>query len=150
MARAAAANGTPFLHVSTDYVFGWYWRYAGRLIIPPPLNAYGRSKLVGERVCAGGGRPCDPALRRGSSLRRGANFVKTMLRAMFTGSYNVSERSKWAVRQRRMILPQPFGLWRLTCGRRPRIFRHLACRHPDYHDGNVSRAMEAHEKRLKT
>jgi dTDP-4-dehydrorhamnose reductase len=81
MARAAAARGLPFLHLSSDYVFDG----AGDTPFAPdhptaPLNAYGRSKLAGEagiRACGG------PHLILRTSWvvsAHGANFVKTMLR----------------------------------------------------------------------
>jgi dTDP-4-dehydrorhamnose reductase len=81
MARAAAAQGVPFLHVSTDYVFDG----AGDRAFAPdhptgPLGAYGRSKLAGEGgVRAAGGTH---AILRTSWVvsAHGANFVKTMLR----------------------------------------------------------------------
>ena len=81
MARAAAAKGLPFLHISTDYVFDG----SGDLPFAPddptaPLNAYGRSKLAGEI----GVRDADgPHLILRTSWvvsAHGANFVKTMLR----------------------------------------------------------------------
>ena len=81
MARAAAAKGVPFLHVSTDYVFDG----AGDRPFSPdhptaPLGAYGRSKLAGEiGVRAVGG---NHLILRTSWVvsAHGANFVKTMLR----------------------------------------------------------------------
>jgi dTDP-4-dehydrorhamnose reductase len=81
MAKAAAAKGVPFLHVSTDYVFDG----AGDRPFAPdhptgPLGAYGRSKLAGEiGVRAAGGTH---AILRTSWVvsAHGANFVKTMLR----------------------------------------------------------------------
>jgi dTDP-4-dehydrorhamnose reductase len=81
MARAAAARGIPFLHVSTDYVFDG----AGDRPFSPdhptgPQNAYGRSKLAGETgVRAAGG---NHLILRTSWVvsAHGANFVKTMLR----------------------------------------------------------------------
>jgi dTDP-4-dehydrorhamnose reductase len=81
MARAAAARGIPFLHISTDYVFDG----SGDQPFPPdhptaPLGAYGRSKLAGEEGTrdAGGSH----LILRTSWVvsAHGANFVKTMLR----------------------------------------------------------------------
>ncbi len=81
MARECAAQGVPFLHISTDYVFDG----AGDLAFDPdhptaPLGAYGRSKLAGEvGVRAAGG---SHLILRTSWVvsAHGANFVKTMLR----------------------------------------------------------------------
>lgn len=81
IAKAAAARGLPFLHVSTDYVFDG----SGNAPHPPkdatcPINAYGRSKLVGEQGVTAAGGPY--AILRTSWVfsAHGANFVKTMLR----------------------------------------------------------------------
>lgn len=81
IARAAAAKGLPFLHVSTDYVFDG----AGTRPFAPdhptaPLGAYGRTKLAGEEaIRAAGGQH---AILRTSWVfsAHGNNFVKTMLR----------------------------------------------------------------------
>jgi dTDP-4-dehydrorhamnose reductase len=81
LAAETARRGTPLVHISTDYVFD------GRKGAPyleqdavAPLNAYGRSKLAGER----GVRAANPRhviLRTSwvySPFRK--NFVKTILR----------------------------------------------------------------------
>ncbi len=81
MARACAARGLPFVHVSTDYVFDG----TGTAPFTPdhpiaPLGAYGRSKLKGETaVRATGG---NTLILRTSWVvsAHGNNFVKTMLR----------------------------------------------------------------------
>ena len=81
MARACADLNIPFVTISTDYVFDG----SGSLPWAPdaptaPLNAYGRSKLAGERaVRAAGGRA---AILRTSWVfsAHGTNFLRTMLR----------------------------------------------------------------------
>jgi len=82
MARAAAARGLPFLHVSTDYVFDGAGTQARDEDAPvAPLNAYGRTKLAGERAVAAAGGP--HAILRTSWVfaGHGQNFVRSMLRA---------------------------------------------------------------------
>lgn len=81
MAKACAAKGIPFIHISTDYVFDG----AGTEPFSPdhstaPLGAYGRSKLVGEEGVRAAGGP--HAILRTSWVfsAHGNNFVKTMLR----------------------------------------------------------------------
>lgn len=60
VAAEAAKAGCLLIHVSTDYVFSGAgdrpWKPGDA---PAPINAYGRSKLEGERrVMAAGGRSC--------------------------------------------------------------------------------------------
>ncbi|QFT94728.1 dTDP-4-dehydrorhamnose reductase [Roseovarius sp. THAF9] len=81
MAEAAAQLGTPFVHISTDYVFDGSgtrpWAPSDAVC---PQNAYGRTKLAGEdAVRAAGGVH---AILRTSWVvsAHGANFIKTMLR----------------------------------------------------------------------
>ena len=81
MARACAALGIPFVHISTDYVFDG----AGTEPFKPddktaPLGAYGRTKLAGEGgIRAAGGTY---AILRTTWVfsAHGSNFVKAMLR----------------------------------------------------------------------
>lgn len=79
LARACAGAGARLVHVSTDYVF------RGDAVSPypedaptDPINAYGRSKLAGERaVLASAGYVVRTAWLYGA---HGPNFVATMLR----------------------------------------------------------------------
>lgn len=80
VARACDARGLPLIHLSTDYVFdGRKDRPFTETDAPSPLNAYGASKLAGERAVA---EHCRTHLIvRTSWLYSafGSNFVKTML-----------------------------------------------------------------------
>ena len=81
LAAAAAARGLPVIHVSTDYVFD------GASPTPyveddptAPLNAYGRSKLAGERAVAAA-NPRSLVLRTSWVYDAGpANFPAAILR----------------------------------------------------------------------
>jgi dTDP-4-dehydrorhamnose reductase len=81
MARACAAKGIAFLHLSTDYVFDGSGDTPWQPDDPvAPLNAYGRSKLAGEQGIAQAGG-CYAILRTSWVVSsHGNNFVKTMLR----------------------------------------------------------------------
>ena len=88
MARAAAARGLPFVHVSTDYVFGGPGAEAGPHAPDAPTappGAYGRSKLAGEEGVraayeeAGGG-PHVVLRTAWVFSAHGSNFARTMLR----------------------------------------------------------------------
>jgi len=81
LAEACAKSGTPLVHISTDYVFDGSgqnpWKADHQT---SPINVYGASKLIGEKMIA--------ALDMKSAVMRtswvfsahGNNFVKTMLR----------------------------------------------------------------------
>jgi len=82
LAAACASAGARLVQVSTDYVFdgavGAPWSEDDK---PDPVNAYGRTKLAGERAVLdalpGAGYVVRTAWTYGS---RGPSFVKTMLR----------------------------------------------------------------------
>lgn len=80
LARAAQAAGALLVHVSTDFVFdGAQGTPYAPDSEPAPLNAYGRTKLAGERAAGG-----DALIVRTAWLYglQGTNFVRTMLRLM--------------------------------------------------------------------
>ncbi len=81
MARVCGELDIPFLHISTDYVFAGDGQTPWVETDPvAPQNAYGRSKLAGEKaVMSAGGKA---AILRTSWVfsADGANFVKTMMR----------------------------------------------------------------------
>lgn len=81
LAAYARQAGILLVHYSTDYVFdGTLDRPYRETDTPAPLNAYGRSKLAGERAIAQSG--CQALIFRISWVvsATGANFVKTVLR----------------------------------------------------------------------
>lgn len=82
IAAACREAGALLVHFSTDYVFDG--AKAGPWVETDPvapLNAYGRTKLEGERAIAASG--CDHLVLRTSWVYgpHGANFLLTMLRA---------------------------------------------------------------------
>ena len=82
VAEAADRIGAPLLQLSTDYVFDGALDRPYREDDPTgPRSAYGRSKLLGERLVAE--RCADSVILRTAWLYSpyGANFVRTMLSA---------------------------------------------------------------------
>jgi|CXWL01.1.fsa_nt_gi dTDP-4-dehydrorhamnose reductase len=82
VAKAAARVGARLIVISTDYVFdGNKTQPYKEEDLPNPLNAYGRSKLAGERAALEGNP--DTLIVRTAWLygAHGKNFVKTILRA---------------------------------------------------------------------
>jgi dTDP-4-dehydrorhamnose reductase len=81
IAEVAKKNNILFLHYSTDYVFDGEKKGAYlENDVPNPINAYGRSKLVGESAIIDVG--CEYIIVRTSWVyaSRGNNFVNTILR----------------------------------------------------------------------
>jgi dTDP-4-dehydrorhamnose reductase len=85
VACAAAKLGAPVVHLSTDYVFDGLLARPYREDDPTgPVNAYGRSKLAGERAVAVGNP--DHAILRTAWIFSpfGKNFVRSMLQLATT------------------------------------------------------------------
>lgn len=81
LAEAAARARVPIIHYSTDYVFDGAARRPYREDdAPAPLNAYGRSKLAGEKKIAASGAAHLILRTSWIYANRGSNFLRTMLR----------------------------------------------------------------------
>lgn len=82
LARACAQSGAMLIHYSTDYVFPGHADAPYRTDTPiDPINAYGRTKAVGEIAIAQSG--CPHLIIRTSWLYApwGKNFVRTIAKA---------------------------------------------------------------------
>ena len=81
LAREAASLGAWLIYYSTDYVFDGSGKAPWvETDLPSPLNAYGRSKLAGERAIQNSG--CHHLIFRTSWVysTHGKNFLKTILK----------------------------------------------------------------------
>ena len=79
LAETCKQHNASLIHISTDYIFsGKADTPYSEESAPAPLNAYGRTKLAGERAIAESG--CKSIILRTSWLysEYGKNFVKTM------------------------------------------------------------------------
>jgi dTDP-4-dehydrorhamnose reductase len=84
LAEACKERGVPLVHISTDYVFPGHKREGYRPFDKPgpPVNAYGESKLAGERAVAEALPPGQFLICRTQWLygNTGRNFVETILK----------------------------------------------------------------------
>ncbi|GMG81093.1 dTDP-4-dehydrorhamnose reductase [Paralimibaculum aggregatum] len=81
LAEVCAAAGAPLVHVSTDYVFDGSLDRPWREDDPvAPVNAYGASKLAGERAALAAGARVAVLRTAWVYAPWGANFLATMLR----------------------------------------------------------------------
>lgn len=81
MAAICAAKNIPFVHYSTDYVFGdSHAKPISELEIPEPLSVYGHSKLFGENAVLRSHPGAIVIRTTGIYSSGGQNFVKTMQR----------------------------------------------------------------------
>jgi dTDP-4-dehydrorhamnose reductase len=82
LAKAAAAIGARFLHVSTDFVFEGQGKPYQPNDAVNPLSVYGASKYEGEQQVLGVGAQALVVRTAWVYCSHGGNFVKTMLRLM--------------------------------------------------------------------
>ncbi len=81
LAEESASCGAALIHYSTDYVFDGSQPRPYREDDPTaPINAYGRSKLVGERAVAAAGGSYLILRTSWVYAARGTNFPRTILR----------------------------------------------------------------------
>ena len=107
VAEAADRIGAPLLQLSTDYVFDGALNRPYREDDPPgPRSAYGRSKLLGERLVAE--RCANSVIVRTAWLFSpyGTNFVHTMLSLNEMRDESRSSQTSAAIRPRPSTSPQ--------------------------------------------
>jgi dTDP-4-dehydrorhamnose reductase len=81
IAHWCADRKIPFIHYSTDYVFGGNGTVPNREDTPVnPMNAYGRSKLAGEKEIAEAGGNWMVLRTSWVYAEKGKNFLLTMLK----------------------------------------------------------------------
>lgn len=110
LAKVCKIGGARLIHISTDYVFsGEFSAPIKTDTLPSPINAYGESKLGGERaILAADLQNC--AIIRTSWLYGafGGNFVKTIARHALEKT-----RFQWCAIS--WEAPQMRGIWRWRC-----------------------------------
>lgn len=123
LARACAASGATFVHVSTDYVFpGSEPGERTEEDVPAPISGYGRSKLAGEGL-ARSMNPRTHVVRTAWLYGDGKNFVRTMLGLAETHDEvtvvddqlgNPTSARDLARELLRIALSDSFGVWHCT------------------------------------
>ena len=83
LAAVCKEHDTKFIHISTDYVFNGEGTYPYTENFPTdPVNAYGESKLEGEKLAVQLNPDCIIIRTSWVYSSFGKNFVKTMMRLM--------------------------------------------------------------------
>jgi len=126
LAQLCKKRGALLVHYSTDYVFDGHGRQPYRPADPvQPINAYGRSKALGERLIAESG--CQHLIIRTSWLYApwGKNFVRTIvafvqhgrpLRIVDDQVGRPSSSEQVALNSMKLLEAQARGIYHLTDG----------------------------------
>lgn len=111
LARACAARGVPLLHVSTDYVFGGRQGPYVEVDARCPVQAYGRSKGLGEEaVLAAGGTVARVSWLFGPGIAGFPDFVR--------GQLDGEAVAVWADQASRPTWAPGLAAWLLAVARR--------------------------------